>query len=369
MEIKEAILDIEINQVKNFLASFNLSYENDIDKTLYIEENGNIIASISKAKDIIKCLAVLPSYQSENLSGLLVSKIIEKMHEENIFSYLVFTKAIYENTFINLGMRKLVSTTNTVMLEGGIDTIDDTINKMKVKIAAEYGNITQNCKVGSIVMNANPVTLGHQYLIEKSVLENDLTLVFVVEEDNQEFDFSSRYSLVYLTCKKFESVIVLPASKYIVSKATFPTYFLKEDIVDKEVSLIDGLIFKTYFMDKLKIDKRYVGSETKEKMNDYNQTLKSVLKDKYKGKKCGSFGDITALSFYPNKHITTGEGGMVLTDNERLRDRCQSFRNLCHTPARRFVHEELGYNFRMSNIQAAVGVSQLERIEEHLKKK
>ena len=89
----------------------------------------------------------------------------------------------------------------------------------------------------------------------------------------------------------------------------------------------------------------------------------------YKGKKCGSFGDITALSFYPNKHITTGEGGMVLTDNERLRDRCQSFRNLCHTPARRFVHEELGYNFRMSNIQAAVGVAQLERIEEHLKKK
>lgn len=89
----------------------------------------------------------------------------------------------------------------------------------------------------------------------------------------------------------------------------------------------------------------------------------------YKGKKCGSFGIITAMSFYPNKHITTGEGGIVLTDDERLRERCESYRNLCHVPGKRFHHEELGYNFRMSNIQAAVGVAQLERIEEHLRLK
>ena len=280
MEVKEAILNIEINKVKEFLASFDLSYEDSIDKTLYIEDNDKIIATISKEKDIIKCLAISPLYQSENLSSVLVSKILEKMREENIHSYMVFTKAIYENTFINLGFKKLVNTSNTVMLEGGIDSVEDTINKMKIKINAEYGSIDKNCKVGAIVMNANPVTLGHQYLIEQSVLENDLTLVFVVEEDNQEFDFQTRYSLVYLTCKKYENVVVLPASKYIVSKSTFPTYFLKEDIVDQEVSLIDGLIFKKYFMEAFNINKRYVGSETKEKMNDYNQTLKSVLEDK-----------------------------------------------------------------------------------------
>lgn len=89
----------------------------------------------------------------------------------------------------------------------------------------------------------------------------------------------------------------------------------------------------------------------------------------YKGKKCGSFGDVSIMSFYPNKHVTTGEGGMVLTDNERMRERCNSFRNLCHKPGFRFVHEELGYNYRMSNIQAAVGVAQLEKIGEHLQKK
>ena len=89
----------------------------------------------------------------------------------------------------------------------------------------------------------------------------------------------------------------------------------------------------------------------------------------YRGKKCGSFGTISAMSFYPNKHITTGEGGMVLVDDEQLQERCLLFRNLCHSKDRRFYHEELGYNFRMSNLQAAVGVAQLEKIEEHLKLK
>lgn len=86
----------------------------------------------------------------------------------------------------------------------------------------------------------------------------------------------------------------------------------------------------------------------------------------YKGRQCGSFGEISIMSFYPNKHITTGEGGIVLTDNIELAERCRLFRNLCHKPGHRFVHEELGYNFRMSNIQAAVGVAQLEKIEEHI---
>lgn len=89
----------------------------------------------------------------------------------------------------------------------------------------------------------------------------------------------------------------------------------------------------------------------------------------YKGQKCGSFGDISIMSFYPNKHVTTGEGGMVLTDNEGIYERCTSFKNLCHKPGYRFVHEELGYNYRMSNIQAAVGVAQLEKIDDHLIKK
>jgi perosamine synthetase len=88
----------------------------------------------------------------------------------------------------------------------------------------------------------------------------------------------------------------------------------------------------------------------------------------YKGRQCGSMGDISTLSFYPNKHVTTGEGGMVLTDDPALAERCRYLRNLCFQK-KRFVHTELGWNFRMSNLQAAVGVAQLERLEEFVGRK
>lgn len=88
----------------------------------------------------------------------------------------------------------------------------------------------------------------------------------------------------------------------------------------------------------------------------------------YCGKKCGSFGDISIFSFYPNKHVTCGEGGMILTDDDMLAERCRGARNLFFS-ARRYVHEEIGSNFRMTNMQAAVGVAQLEKIEGHILKK
>ena len=90
---------------------------------------------------------------------------------------------------------------------------------------------------------------------------------------------------------------------------------------------------------------------------------------KYKERMCGSFGDISIFSFYPNKHITCGEGGMILTDDDELAERCRGARNLFFKEERRYVHDEIGSNFRMTNMQAAIGCAQLEKIEEHIKKK
>ncbi len=89
----------------------------------------------------------------------------------------------------------------------------------------------------------------------------------------------------------------------------------------------------------------------------------------YKGRPCGSFGDISTFSFYPNKHITTGEGGMLVTDEANLAERCYSLRNLCFQPQQRFIHEELGWNLRMTNLQAALGLAQLERLDEFITRK
>jgi perosamine synthetase len=89
----------------------------------------------------------------------------------------------------------------------------------------------------------------------------------------------------------------------------------------------------------------------------------------YRGRPCGSFGTISTFSFYANKHITTGEGGMIVTDDAKVAERCRSLRNLCFQPQQRFVHHELGWNLRMTNLQAALGVAQLERLDEFVTRK
>lgn len=89
----------------------------------------------------------------------------------------------------------------------------------------------------------------------------------------------------------------------------------------------------------------------------------------YRSRPCGSFGDLSTFSFYPNKLVSSGEGGMVVTDDEGLAAACRSLRNLCFEPERRFVHERLGWNYRMSNLQAAVGLAQLERLDDSVARK
>ncbi len=89
----------------------------------------------------------------------------------------------------------------------------------------------------------------------------------------------------------------------------------------------------------------------------------------YKGRPCGSIGDVSTFSFYPNKLITTGEGGMILTDDDELAESLRSLRNLCFKPENRFVHDRLGWNLRMTNMQAAIGLAQLERLDEFVDRK
>lgn len=94
-----------------------------------------------------------------------------------------------------------------------------------------------------------------------------------------------------------------------------------------------------------------------------------MLGQTYRDRPCGSFGLLSTFSFYPNKHVTCGEGGMVVTDDASVAEHCRQLRNLCFQPGRRFVHEELGWNYRMTNLQAALGMAQLERLDDHVARK
>ena len=94
-----------------------------------------------------------------------------------------------------------------------------------------------------------------------------------------------------------------------------------------------------------------------------------VLGLKYKKRKCGSFGDISTFSFYANKHITTGEGGMIVTNDKKIAEKCKSLRNICFNSKRRFLHYDLGWNYRFTNLQSAIGLSQLEKLNKFIDKK
>ena len=87
-----------------------------------------------------------------------------------------------------------------------------------------------------------------------------------------------------------------------------------------------------------------------------------VLGLKYKNKECGSFGDVSTFSFYANKHITTGEGGLIVTNNKKIPEKCKSLRNICFNEERRFLHYDLGWNYRFTNLQSAIGLAQLEKL-------
>ena len=92
-----------------------------------------------------------------------------------------------------------------------------------------------------------------------------------------------------------------------------------------------------------------------------------VLGLKYNNRPCGSFGDISTFSFYANKHITTGEGGMIVTDNKKIADKCRSLRNIYFNKFKRFVHHGMGWNARLTNLQASIGLAQLERLNQFVK--
>lgn len=335
MIIKDVILSAEKQLISDFLQKFGLRYERDLDRSLYIEKNGAVVATVSSSKYIIKCLAVDPAYRNENYAAVLVSELIKRFHDEGIVYYQVFTKPEYRNVFKNLGFSDITETDKVCVLEGGDGDINSAINRLKLQLRFSLGTDGTDEKndIGCVVVNGNPFTYGHLKLVEHIAAKHKIALVFVLEEEGSYFTFRERYAMAYLALKSLENVFVLPSTKYMVSCATFPGYFLKSvDETTEEYALYDASVFDKFFMPRLGICKRYVGTETSEHMKIYNNALKSVLGDRLeivsryaKGGETVSAGKVReligsgkteeALEFIPrNNHALLR--GMILSKNE-----------------------------------------------------
>jgi perosamine synthetase len=180
----------------------------------------------------------------------------------------------------------------------------------------------------------------------------------------QEGDEVIMPTFTIISCAQF---LVSKGIKPVLIDSNYETFNMKvEDIESKITSKTRAIMMVHIF--GLTVDVDPILSLAKKYKLKIIEDAAEMFGQKYKGKKCGTFGDISIFSFYSNKHITTGEGGMVLTDNQYLDKRAKSLRNLCFT-SDRFIHNELGYNYRMTNIQAALGVAQLEQINTIKQKK
>ena len=260
-----------------FLQSHNLKYENNIKYTLALLEEKKIVGTGSICGKVLKCIAVNSQKKGEGIAAKIVSRLVQEQFKNGITKNFIFTSPDKVNQFTGLGFKLLaIAEPSYALLEIGMDGIKKYLQELK-----KFQSTGKDQKIiSTVVINANPFTLGHQYLIETASMESDVVYLFVVREDKSLFPFETRFSLIKQGCKVFDNVKVIDGGDYIISNATFPTYFSREsenDIVTGQAAL-DARIFIRYIVPTLKINRRYLGNEPYcGTTSIYNKVLKEIL--------------------------------------------------------------------------------------------
>ena len=260
-------------RVEHFLANHSLRLEADVDYSIAIYRQGMVVATGSLAGNLLKCIAVDPEYEGRGIAGRVVSRLVAEAYSRGLLHLFIYTKPENAGKFSQLGFYKITEVpAGVVLMENRPDGITAYLKQLKkYKRSAKM--------VASIVVNCNPFTKGHQYLIEKAARACELLHLFVVWEDRSVFPPEVRYQLVKDGIKHLPNVEVHKGKDYIISNVTFPTYFIKSpDEAVKTQSLLDIKIFAKFIAPALGIKRRYVGTEPDCPVTGrYNQTMKTVL--------------------------------------------------------------------------------------------
>lgn len=256
---------------QTFLRKAGLEPDDTVTQTALLWEGETLVAAGSREGEILKCIAVEEDRQGEDLASVILSALRQEAFSEGHRHLFVYTKPENERLFSSLFFYPVAKTDTVLLMENrrnGIGEFLDGLPRTKTS-----GHI------GAVVMNGNPFTRGHRYLIETAARDCDHLYVFVVSENKSRFSFRDRLRMAELGTADLPNVSVLPTGPYLVSSATFPTYFLKErEKTDEIHCLLDIEIFTTYFVPKFAITRRYVGTEPLSPMTDrYNRALKAGL--------------------------------------------------------------------------------------------
>lgn len=267
-----------LGQIRRLLAESGLELDNDV--TLFVEawSGTQLVGCAGLAANVIKCVAINKQLRGINLSSRLLTEVENAALARGHFHLFLYCRPVNQARFMRCGFWPIAqSDQDAVLLENtpqGIERYCQSLSALR-----KSGD-----RIGAIVMNANPFTLGHRYLVEQAVKQCDWLHLFVVQQDTSFFPFAARLKMVQAGVAHLPNVSVHKGSQYIISRATFPAYFLKESVkVGQAWSEIDVLIFRDFIGPALGITHRFIGTEPFcEVTRQYNQTLHLLLTSQIK---------------------------------------------------------------------------------------
>lgn len=299
-------------RIEAFLKRNGLRFDDMHYYAAITDDDGEMIAGGGLKGNVIKCVAVDDAHKGEAIANTLISHLIAHANEEGHSNVMLFTKPKNRQLFESLSFRLLAEAPEAVLMETGIGGINNTVEALK-KIKEE-GEVckenNQECRKeektnlnittpqhlntstpqplttttplrGVVVMNCNPFTLGHRYLIEQAAKQVERLFVMVVREDCSLFAYAERKAMVEQGVAHLENVTVIDGSEYAISQATFPTYFLKrlDDAADTQM-LLDLDLFRRHIAPALGATVRFVGTEPTDQLTRrYNELMHEVLTD------------------------------------------------------------------------------------------
>lgn len=281
-DFRQETLDLgnpfDVKLVKDFLYSLGFEFNpSEVECTMIVYNlKGELVGTGSHLGRILKYVAVAPKFRDTTAFALIVTYMTEKLLK--IYKHtFVFTRPENSVRFIGLGYNEIATAEPLfAVLEFGFESIFTYQDYLKTLIVP-----VSSARVAAIVVNCNPFTNGHLFLIEKAAAENEVVYLFVVEEDLSAFPFKVRWELIRKGISHLKNVIMVKGGMYIVSGSIFPAYFLKNetvsDVMQKQAEL-DVKTFANYVVPVLGIKKRYVGTENFCKTTQaYNLAMKTIL--------------------------------------------------------------------------------------------
>ena len=274
-EICDMPLSLKSNRtrVERFLADSGLRLE-DVDYYATVtDDDGNIIAGGGLQGNVIKCIAVGEAARETGLSNKLISRLIGMANQQGAESVKVYTKPGNSTVFESMGFKIIAQAPCAILMENGMKGIGRYTDYLK-RLRGDRPD-----GAAAIVMNANPFTRGHRYLVEQASATASTLYVIAVREDRSTFSYEERLAMIQAGCKGLENVVVVEGSDYAISELTFPTYFLKQvtDATDTHITL-DLDLFARHIAPALGVTTRYVGSEPIDELTArYNELMQELL--------------------------------------------------------------------------------------------